>query len=524
MTRQVIFLLAMIILFVVSPWATQPAFAQDFEINIGWIYYKDNSDREIFYDFSTGVMDDYGIVDITSGVLTVPPSEVDSTFLWEPGFGEQEVTLADGIYKMSVPQAVETVKDIPTANIAVDGWVEDWDDVSTYMEDKVGDVSPWWPPGASADVNYVKLAYSPDYSKLYILTKLEAPANSNVWYRFFLDKNLNSGVGEPGDYQIDIQYNGIFWDVVSQGWNSRDGWDWYPVEENGVVSVSGEFIEASVDSAAFDLPESVNIYGRTMQHVAPYTTYDRFSNHFLETSGFSAMGGGNVAAPFPSEWQFTARISGFRNPGFGNLSPHLHWYAVSVGAGSSEPNDMEPSIEACWVTGTYEGVNYENALFIGAEIENDLPGENEYEWGWYFGESGGVVLTGLDPNTTVLDLKVDVNDSGQSVSFYYRIDSNEVIDWQLAVTHNLPPDTGTIYGFYDVFPTVDMSTGFEVNACDLNNDGLVNFSDFSVLALAWLSERGRDRWNPACDVSEIADGIIDHLDLAIFVDNWLWGE
>ena len=43
---------------------------------------------------------------------------------------------------------------------------------------------------------------------------------------FFFDNDLDGRVGKPGDYQIDFQYQGGVWEVVSQGWNSEDGYDW----------------------------------------------------------------------------------------------------------------------------------------------------------------------------------------------------------------------------------------------------------------------------------------------------------
>lgn len=56
---------------------------------------------------------------------------------------------------------------------------------------------------------------------------------------------------------------------------------------------------------------------------------------------------------------------------------------------------------------------------------------------------------------------------------------------------------------------------------DFEPNGEVNFDDFAVLAAAWLTEDGQDRYNPACDISIPPDGSIDMLDLLVFVDNWL---
>ncbi len=429
--------------------------AADYSVDIGWIYYQDGSGREIAYDFSEGSMDD-GVVTIPASAVTAPASESGTTFLWEDGFGDQQVSLSGGVYRMAVPQAVDTVPDIPMVAITVDGSPADWSGVATYLTDNTED---WTPTGI--DVEYVKLAYSADESSLYILYKLAGTADQNTWYRLFLDNDLDGEADEPGDYQIDVQYNGSSWDVVSQGWNSDDSSDWYAVAENGVVSVSGQYIEARVDTAVFDLPGSVNVYGRTMETTVPYSTYDRFSCHFCEAWGFCSLGACNAAAPAPAAWQFAARLTNFSNSGFGTSSSYLRGYGVGVGVGSSEDDDLETTVEAAWITGHFAGVDYEDALVIMADIENDLTDDDEYEWEWDVGSGGGVVLTGLDAATTVLDLKVEVTNSGQTASFYYRVNSDSADDWELAVAHTLPAGVGTMYGFFDTFPTISMDTWFD---------------------------------------------------------------
>ena len=56
---------------------------------------------------------------------------------------------------------------------------------------------------------------------------------------------------------------------------------------------------------------------------------------------------------------------------------------------------------------------------------------------------------------------------------------------------------------------------------DFELDGDVDLRDFAVLALAWLSEPGNITWNPACDISDPNDNIIDSIDLVVFTEHWL---
>lgn len=52
----------------------------------------------------------------------------------------------------------------------------------------------------------------------------------------------------------------------------------------------------------------------------------------------------------------------------------------------------------------------------------------------------------------------------------------------------------------------------------------VDFGDFAILALAWLSEEGDPEYDPAYDISIPADGVIDWRDLDVLADNWLAGK
>ncbi len=51
----------------------------------------------------------------------------------------------------------------------------------------------------------------------------------------------------------------------------------------------------------------------------------------------------------------------------------------------------------------------------------------------------------------------------------------------------------------------------------------VDYGDFAILALAWLTEAGDVQWNPTCDISIPNDSSINMLDLHVFAQNWLAG-
>ncbi len=59
---------------------------------------------------------------------------------------------------------------------------------------------------------------------------------------------------------------------------------------------------------------------------------------------------------------------------------------------------------------------------------------------------------------------------------------------------------------------------------DFDDNGIVNFVDFAVLAAAWGSQPGDGNWNASCDLYVVipSDNVIDEFDLAVFCNNWLY--
>lgn len=64
----------------------------------------------------------------------------------------------------------------------------------------------------------------------------------------------------------------------------------------------------------------------------------------------------------------------------------------------------------------------------------------------------------------------------------------------------------------------------EPSVGDVNHDCIVDMADFAVLTSAWLSRPGDQRWNEDCDISPVADNVIDMLDLNAFFGSWLAGD
>ena len=58
---------------------------------------------------------------------------------------------------------------------------------------------------------------------------------------------------------------------------------------------------------------------------------------------------------------------------------------------------------------------------------------------------------------------------------------------------------------------------------DFNGSCGVDFVDYSIFALAWLTKEGQDGYNPNCNISIPAYDSIDWMDFIVFTDNWLIG-
>jgi len=72
---------------------------------------------------------------------------------------------------------------------------------------------------------------------------------------------------------------------------------------------------------------------------------------------------------------------------------------------------------------------------------------------------------------------------------------------------------------------VDMGAYEVVCLCSITGDfdcscG-VDFADFAIFLMGWLTEPSDGGWNPACDISEPADHRVDIVDARVLGENWL---
>ena len=103
-------------------------------------------------------------------------------------------------------------------------------------------------------------------------------------------------------------------------------------------------------------------------------------------------------------------------------------------------------------------------------------------------------------------------------------DTAEPMPWDLVGEDRFrddPDAADTGYAGATGLPVVDMGAYEFINPSgDFDEDGFVNLRDFAMLAAAWKSTQGQDNYNPACDISEPADEVVDLMDFIEFVNDW----
>ncbi len=139
---------------------------------------------------------------------------------------------------------------------------------------------------------------------------------------------------------------------------------------------------------------------------------------------------------------------------------------------------------------------------------------------------GGLSIAAVDPARVDLDGDLTI-DTGDLLIFSpaWLAHGGPSDDWNPACDISNPPD-----GIIDMLDldvlTRDWLVTFPnpadfVNTADINDDLKIDYHDYMLFSAAWLADDASDNWNPACDISDPADGIIDVNDLMVLTDNWL---
>ena len=87
-----------------------------------------------------------------------------------------------------------------------------------------------------------------------------------------------------------------------------------------------------------------------------------------------------------------------------------------------------------------------------------------------------------------------------------------------------PSDTEVAAFGRGIIPWNDISLdSLLICPANLDGDTDVNMTDLAIFASAWHTRPEDPQWNPDCDIFKSTEDVVDTLDLAAFVDNWLVG-
>ncbi|MCK5272582.1 MAG: hypothetical protein KAJ52_08385 [Sedimentisphaerales bacterium] len=411
-----------------------------YSAEISRIFYQDDTGRTIDYDFSSGSID-------ANDVIAIPPSAVQTPepqaeYFWLPKGENVQLELGEGSAPMSVPAADLCIKPIPFAEIIVDGDPCDWVSVETCLEDQnnYGDVVT----EQGSDVEYVKLAYNEDQTRLYILIKVTDTINPDLVYRVFLEGSGTLHSLWYGRYMIDFLYDSD-WTVDSYIWDKAYAFS--SIAEPGQVTAAGAFLEVSLDMTKMVyLEERFYFSGESLRILPPGNVFlpdqpdymragrerflvndeplDWFAAPQRFPLGVCALEGSNIDPQSADLWEYEVSFEHFGNA---ERQQFYHHAAVAM----ADPNVYEPTpayVWASWFSGKIVWwQEQENVLFLGANLGG-------VSWSIANG------LKGYDPNDIKLDLKIQVEGTVPSQRYataLYRINDGQ---WETLLRRALLPE------------------------------------------------------------------------------------
>ncbi|MHC4530380.1 MAG: hypothetical protein ACYSXD_02305 [Planctomycetota bacterium] len=164
--------------------------------------------------------------------------------------------------------------------------------------------------------------------------------------------------------------------------------------------------------------------------------------------------------------------------------------------------------------------------FLAALPVQSTPSKSNYCSNCHDPDSGTSVSVEVSNRTdTVISYNVSGSDNydldeGWGV---YNPGGNNIANGYFNGTFDLPRD-GQIYRVFwvDDFSAYMDIVADEYNAADFDDDGVVNFLDYAVLAEAWRTIPADGNYNDICDLFD--DNFIDYKDLGLFTTEWLWSR
>jgi parallel beta-helix repeat protein len=192
--------------------------------------------------------------------------------------------------------------------------------------------------------------------------------------------------------------------------------------------------------------------------------------------------------------------------------------SARTGGGMHGNVDSIPSVSNCILWGNTDAGGTGESAQIYNDPSDDSTTLINYSCvqGWT-GGLGGTGNIGDDPLFADADLRLSAGSP--------CIDAGDNATVPLEVATDLDGHPRIIDGDCNDTDIVDMGAYEFAWAYlgDFDGECDIDFVDFAILGLAWLTEPPDENWNKFCDISIPADNSIDWRDLDIISNNWLAG-
>jgi hypothetical protein len=234
----------------------------------------------------------------------------------------------------------------------------------------------------------------------------------------------------------------------------------------------------------------------------------------------------------------TGDVTGHSNAGtLGGLVGYnariiINCYSTVITAASSGSSSVgglaggnTGTISNCFSTGD---VNATEGLHVGGLVGRSYTGSirNCYSTGVVIGTSGVGGLVGLKSTGDIndcyfLDVAGPNNGYGTPLTEEQMKQQASFAGWDFfGETANGTEDIWRMCIDGVDYPLL----WWQFNKADFTCPDGVDFTDFAVLADAWLSNPADLNWDVRCEIARPPDNIINFLDLAVFCDNWNWND
>lgn len=180
------------------------------------------------------------------------------------------------------------------------------------------------------------------------------------------------------------------------------------------------------------------------------------------------------------------------------------------------------------IAGATEGYDGFDGSFLSGPGTPELQIYSQVEGNKLSTDAHPIITSGWDFDLAVKGSVTNINNS----LWYKVIDANGLVGKTITMYDKAEPNTQYTLivdsNYHNIpLPSLTFANGEYAHwrlgirlLCDWNEDGIVNFKDFSILALDWGNAQGQyvgDISGP----NEIPDGYVDYYDLSAFHDDYL---